>query len=319
MFQRVLRSKCVEMGIDAIVPVSEEVFWLAAAADSLPPSVSIRTSPLAILAGLHDKGRFAALATELGFGAAENILLNSIADVTSISEPEKFVFKPVFSRFASRVLIRPKRSWLKRVRPTRDQPWLAQTFVAGRELCAYNVAERGRLLLHVAYEPTYRIGSGAGVYFSPVVSETLRLMCERFISATGFTGQISFDAIDTGARLVALECNPRGTSGVHLAAQDPQALSETLLGQFGSAARSLKAQPRMLLAPLLLKNPMVLLSRSGRRRIRDARDALANAGIRPGRQAAAFAEIAWRALRSGISLTESTTADIEWNGEMVDR
>ena len=314
-FTASLINACNAKSIDAIIPTSEEVFWLAGAAPFLPPNVNLRTSALPLLSRLHHKGTFATLAASLGLGAPEAIEMTSLSDLAGLREPKRFVLKPCYSRFASRVLIIPTSRDLERVRPTTAQPWLAQTRVKGRELCAYNVATDGRLLFHVAYEPLIRFGVGASVYFSPVVSSALRAMSERFIATTGFTGQISFDAIETERGLVALECNPRGTSGVHLASQQPDSFSAALLGTLQEPLASVAPEPRMLLFPLLLTHFGTLATARGRQRVLDAKDALTAAGIPLRSQLSALAEMVWRSARSGLSPVKASTVDIEWNGE----
>jgi hypothetical protein len=314
-FRARLAGVCTELEIGAVVPVSEEVFWLAGAASDLPRGVRVRTSAAPVLARLHHKGSFATFAASLGYGAPENHILTDPADVAKLGDPSRFVFKPVYSRFASRIVLRPDPRAVARLRPSPACPWRAQTFVAGRELCSYNVAEAGRLLLHIGYEPNLRYGVGASVYFSPVVSESLRVMSERFIAATGFTGQISFDAIETGDGWVALECNPRGTSGVHLAVQQPEILSAALLGELKEPAPAFVPEPRLLLLPLLLAHPRLLLNSRGRALLRETRDAMEAAGISRWSQMVAIAELALRAGWQGISLAQASTADIEWNGE----
>ena len=312
-----LIAACADNSIDVIIPTSEEVFWLAGAVPFLPESVDIRTSPLPVLEQLHHKGQFARLATSLGYGVPENYEVTQLSDLARLGgEPTGFVFKPVYSRFATRTLIFPTVGEIARLRPSPAHSWLAQTRVSGRELCAYNVAHAGRLLLHAAYEPKYRIGVGAGIYFSPVSHEKLRSMSERIIGETGFTGQIGFDAMETKHGLVALECNPRGTSGVHLAVQQPLVLAEALLGRQMEAAPFLAA-PRMLLLPLLLNYPGLVFRSESRRKIRAAQDALAAAGIPLWAQAKALAELGWLAIRTRRSLPLASTADLEWNGEPI--
>jgi hypothetical protein len=317
-FQARLATVCTELDIGAVVPASEEVFWLAGAASALPRGVNVRTSPAPVLARLHHKGSFARLAVSLGYGAAENHILTEPADVAKLGDPSRFVFKPVYSRFASRIVLRPSPRAAARLRPSPTCPWLGQTFVVGRELCSYNVAEAGRLLLHVGYEPKLRYGVGASVYFSPVVSESLRVMSERFIAATRFTGQISFDAIETVDGLVALECNPRGTSGVHLAVQQPEIFSGALLGELKDSGPLFLPEARLLLVPLLLAHPRLLLNPDGRALLRETPDAMQAAGISRWWQMMAIAELALRAGRRWSTLACASTADIEWNGESLD-
>ena len=314
-FRSRLGAVACELALDAIIPTSEEVFWLAAAAPALPSSVSVRTMPLPTLDRLHHKGTFAILAASLGYGVPATHKLSQVSDLAPLGDLASWVLKPVYSRFAARTLIAPSARDLRRFNPSPDQPWLAQTRLTGRELCAYNVAAGGKLLLHVAYEPMGRVGIGASTYFSPAVHDGLRAMSERIIAATGFTGQISFDAIETPAGLAALECNPRGTSGVHLAAQQPAALAAALLGQIEPGAAPFHPEPRMLRLPLLLNHPGLWLSAPGRRQLRAAKDALAESGISLGCQARALAEIAGLALRLGLGIPAASTADFEWNGE----
>ena len=252
-----LIAACKARSIEVIVPTSEEVIWLAGAASLLPPSIDLRTSPFSVLTNLHDKGSFARLATSLGHGAPESIEINHPSQLARLRHPERFVLKPVYSRFSTQTIISPKPRELGRLRPSPTNRWLAQTLLVGRELCAYNVAAGGRLLLHIGYEPGLRVRTGPGIYFSPVTHEPLRAMSERIIRATEFTGQISFDAIETPDGMVALECNPRGTSGVHLASQRPREFAAALLGAGSGDSTPFSAEPRMLLAPLLLSHPFL--------------------------------------------------------------
>jgi hypothetical protein len=143
-FAKSLATTCTALSIKAIVPTSEEVFWLARAVPSLPADVSVRTSALPILAQLHHKGIFAQLATDLGYGAFENINITKPADLAKLGDPRRFVLKPVYSRFATRVLISPTPDELTHVSPSPENPWMAQTRISGRELCAYNVAHEMR-------------------------------------------------------------------------------------------------------------------------------------------------------------------------------
>ena len=315
-FAAALIQACVAYEIDTIVPTSEEVFWLAALRERLPKSVALRTSDLGLLRRLHDKAAFAKLACELGYGAKANRVLTSHAQAADLGSPANWVFKPVYSRFATQTLISPSAEELSAMNATLERPWLAQTRIHGDEYCLYNVAERGRLLLHLAYAPTVRFGQGASIYFSEVRDERLRRLSEQFVARTGFTGQISFDVIASEEQLVAIECNPRGTSGVHLAAQAHHTLASALLGQ-ESEERAMLPEPRMLLGPWFLQSPVTLFRARDRALRAPARDALRSARIGWHRQAFALAEMGWLAWRAKTSVAAVSTADIEWNGEGI--
>src|SRR5690606_7526337 len=96
--------------------------------------------------------------------------------------------------------------------------------------CSYAISDRGRLLAHAIYHPAYRLRRSSSYYFEPIVRPGIRDAIAAFVRGTRYTGQISFDWIESrqgGAR--ALECNPRGTSGLHLFPLDA-GLPSALLG-----------------------------------------------------------------------------------------
>jgi hypothetical protein len=306
---------CERLNIDRIIPTSEEVFWLAGV-EGLPASCQGFFPSLDILGQLHNKHTFAELAQSIGYGADENHLFTSTAQLDAFARREdltRYVLKPVYSRFASEVMISPIPELIGHIQPTEQAPWLAQTRVQGEEVCLYNVAVDGELILHTAYRPALRAGKGASVYFEPEVDDELLELSADFVAATRFTGQISFDVIRARQGIVALECNPRGTSGVHLAAQNPRQFGLALLGE--TAAGTKFHWPAMLGLPLLMYNPTVPFSRNGRIAWRRAEDAMKAAGVPLLGQALATMEVLARAVCSRQSILSTTTTDFEWNGE----
>lgn len=310
-FANELESTCARYQIDLIVPTSEEVFWVALAksvgrltADALAP-------PLGKLLTLHDKWSFAQLAGTLGYGAGENRLLETPEAVQALESHIDWVLKPVCSRFASRTLISPTPAQRARIQPSPNEPWLAQQRAHGPEYCTYNIAQGGELQLHVAYRPKWRAGKGASVYFEPHTDLRLRDMATTFASQMKLSGQFSLDVIDTGEKLVALECNPRGTSGVHLAAQFPEAFSNALLGK--CKASELTPQPAMLGLPLRLYHPVKAIYGELSTDIARARECVAAAGVGMWPSIAATLEILAKAIVSRKSVLATTTHDIEWN------
>jgi hypothetical protein len=306
-----LRRACETHQIDLIVPTSEEVFWVALARADAQLTTDVLAPSLKKLLELHDKWSFAQIATELGYGAGENRLLASRDAVQALDRKIDWVLKPVCSRFASRTLISPTPAELLHVAPTSKEPWLAQQRAHGPEYCTYNVAKDGELLLHVAYRPKWRAGKGASVYFEPHSDARLRNMAAALAAHLKLSGQFSLDVIDTGERLVALECNPRGTSGVHLAAQFPEAFSKALLGE--CTAPELAPQAAMLGLPLRLYHPLQALRGALRADIARAQECVAGAGVGLWPAIAATLEILTKAAVSGKDVLSTTTHDIEWN------
>ena len=93
---------------------------------------------------------------------------------------------------------------------------MVQAFAAGRVVCTWGVAQAGRLTAHAAYESRFTAGPGSAVHFEADPSPDVEAWVADFAAGTGWTGQLAFDLVRTDAGLVALECNPRLTSGVHL-------------------------------------------------------------------------------------------------------
>lgn len=313
-FRAALDAVCELHAIERIVPTSEEVFWLA----QTPASSVSRAFPSSeTLATLHHKGNFARLANDLGYGTGTCHELSSRAALAAFLQqenPKDFVFKRAFSRFATQVLLSPCQDQLLELEWTTGNPWIAQPRVYGKEVCTYNVCQDGRVLLHVAYRPKWRAGAGASIYFEPVQNPALLTMAQAFAAATKVTGQLSFDVMESAGGLVALECNPRGTSGVHLAAQAGQALAESLLGTAEPTRVPLAAAPRMLALPLLLYHPGLLLTKAGRKAWASSKDAPTCAGITFLAQARATLELLATAHRHHRSMLEASTLDFEWNG-----
>lgn len=327
--------------VDLVLPTCEEAFYLAHGRDRLP--CRVMTPDFALMHRLHHKGWFAEMIQDWPVAAPETHLLASREDVAAfirssfprrresrLSDPldsrlrgndvMDWVFKPAYSRFANRALIKPTAAALSDIRPTADQPWVAQRFVAGREHCSFSILLDGRLTAHACYHPRYRVGRGSGIWFEPTDPAPIRAFLERFGTQTGYTGQVAFDFIESpDGRCHAIECNPRATSGVHLFDDQPQALVAALLGAEGVLTPT--AAPRQVaLAMLLFAAPKHLFDRQFWRDYRRARDVVTRPGDRAPlpAQIPSLAEIVGRAIARRCGLLAAATADSEWNGQPMD-
>ncbi|GAA3406389.1 ATP-grasp domain-containing protein [Paenibacillus hodogayensis] len=257
--------------------------------------------------------------------------------------PEGCVLKPEFSRSGSKVRFVGRPSAAGRARkaggppgqrterthtglPVLDEdryPWVAQQYIAGRGLCTYSIVHEGKLTAYAAYAVEYSLPSGACVYFESLNHPALKHWVERFAALEKFTGQLAFDFIETaGGELYPIECNPRATSGIHLfgsqdglaaALLDPQSLGDTIAEPHPGARR-------------MLALPMLAASRKGSatagglgawlRKFATANDAVYRRDDpRPfWEQLLLLNELRRIAARSGRTLLEASTCDIEWNG-----
>lgn len=325
-FRECVERIVAENKIDRIIPTCEEIFFFDEAWSK--SGLAVR-SPLDCLQKVHSKFQFARLVESLlfeGVSSPATELVDSTSDLERFLETSaEYVFKPVYSRFASRTLIRPSSKSLRSlVKPTQSDPWVAQRFVEGKEYSTYCIAHQGRLAAIACYHSIFKAGKGSGIYFVPHRDEPVVKFSAALVEKLQFTGQLGLDLIqDSQGKIWILEGNPRATSGVHLFLAHDQ-LACSLLGlrrpdhplvqpsstqpialSFAMPFWGVKsAYQQGLLASFLnlwwkARDPVIQF-----------RDFAPTLGI-----LAALCELSWISLREGCSLAQASTHDIEWNGE----
>ncbi|MFB5673457.1 ATP-grasp domain-containing protein [Paenibacillus terreus] len=344
-FLEELETLIVRLRIDLLIPTCEEIFYIARGLERLRGHCKVLSPGLGQLRQLHHKGEFIELARRLGFKVPHTELITSAEEWEAVREPGNFssgskVFKPAYSRFASRVIMPnefgrdqadrrpgsvPVHIPVPQITPA--APWVAQEFIQGKALCTYSVVHDGRVVAHAAYESRYRTGKiGASVYFKHVDHALAHDWVTRFTGSLRFSGQIGFDFIEArDGTLYPIECNPRATSGIHLFAAG------------GGLEQALAAPDRLVRAKRTVtphdgSAAMITLAmlgcglRGNRSRqdwaawldsLRRARDVIwRNDDPRPFLEQVRIVCSAWRLSRQlGITMTEALTQDIEWNGE----
>jgi hypothetical protein len=307
--------------IDLVLPTCEETFYLSRIRHRLPALCNVFAAPFDLLGQLHSKWRFVGLAREAGLPVPDSIRISELEQARHWAGQRPIILKPEFSRFGVHVRIY-RQGMPECPAPLPQQGrWVAQLFEAGREICSYSIVVRGRLQAHVAYAPTYRLHGSSSYYFEPIRVDAIESHVERFVARIGFTGQISFDWIERAADdFVALECNPRAISGLHLfgvAQPLPAAIgaNETVRISGDSAT------PRML-APVMITAGLQNALRTGTARKWQhdwarATDVLSAPGdVRPTLGAIqdilAFARLS---LQYGCTVRAAATRDIEWDGQ----
>ena len=308
-------------GIDLVIPICEEVLHLGALWLREPPKATLFAPGLAELKQVHHKFHFIRLCEGLRLPTPRTHLITTQNELSMHAhDAPNLVFKPVWSRFASQVLIQAKARALKQVRPTAPNPWVAQEYIDGTEICIYAIAREGRLIAFSAYRGLVRAGSGAAVCFTPEYNDALRDFAQIIVSALQWTGQISFDVIQKkDGLLYPLECNPRSTSGLHFFA-DGRAFSQAIFGQKNEVKPDVFTPLTVPLALWLYGLPM-MLTKKQRAVFMDAVRRSGNLFLWPGdrvgykAQLRALAEFVGIALKRRISLQRASTWGIEWNGE----
>ncbi|GAA0619764.1 ATP-grasp domain-containing protein [Brevundimonas kwangchunensis] len=306
-FAQDVRALVARLDPVRIIPTCEEVFHLSALAAIDGFANRLFAPEVESLAELHAKDRFAALCRTLGVDAPQTRMAADAADLPR-EGLEALVLKPVWSRFGARTLVGPTPEQLQALRPSPTEPWVVQQRILGEDVSLYAVCNDGRIDALSVYGSPLRSRGGAALAFrplGPVQTERLRRMIEPLAAWAG-DGQLSFDAvIDAGDRPWLIECNPRATSGVHLFDRS---------ADFGRALMA-RGHADMADRPRCL-GPAVW-SRGARGLGEDVLSAPADPLPSLGAlvDAAAFA---CDALRTGRTLTEAMTADIEWNGQPLE-
>lgn len=298
---------------DLIVPLCEEVFYWAQLAG--PKGWPLFAPDLATLMRLHSKFAFVELARSLGLDAPETKRLQGDS---VIQNTDRSVFKPEFSRFGARLMIRPDR-------PPSDHdpanPWLQQAYIPGEDVCLYAIARNGRLRAFSAYRSAWRTRGRASYYFEPItgdLNQQLMNIASRITGALRLTGQIACDLrLDNDGRPWLIECNPRATSGLHLLAHDPQALVAAFVDDDGDL---LEAAPQpACVGPAMIVSGLPRALRQRRLRhwqadLSRARDVMT--GVRWRAFAGAIGLMA-RAALAGQDLQTFLTADMECNRDLT--
>lgn len=209
--------------VDHLVPMCEEVFTVGKYYDQLAKQCKVWTEPIHKLEKVHNKWLFLKEAKGLGTRTPETYLICSqeelIEKIESFSVDRNWILKPVYSRFASKVVLIRKGEVPvdASIDITPTFPWLLQEYLPGKQFCTYSVADHGKLLAHATYQTTFTAGIGSSISFQQTEQPELYRDITDWVSRHNWSGQIAFDWINTSSgEWVPLECNPRATSGIHL-------------------------------------------------------------------------------------------------------
>jgi ATP-grasp domain len=308
MYARAVRELVAAQAIDVIVPTCEEIFHLAAIRDNL--GARVMCEPLDRLAPLHDKWRFIAACEAASLKTPRTVLLSSETGVERIT-PGAYILKPRYSRFATRVAEWQSGSQFPAGVDAQSGTWIAQERISGVSLCTWSVAARGRVTAHATYAVDATAGAmGAAISFHSVRHAGALAWVRRFVGHHGLTGQFAFDFIEHGDGVVAIECNPRLTSGVHCFRAQPDVVHSLLDPDATRGADVLEPEPglhfRSRLALLMYPQP----SNAGGSLLAAADDPW------PRRlQALTWTHMLMSSLLTATEPRRWSTRDIEWNNE----
>ncbi len=287
--------------IDHFIPTCEEAIFVAAHCDEF--NCKVWTSDKDLVIGLHNKFLFSQNYRNI-LPIPKTVMLKDFSDWEN---SEQYVFKPIYSRFASFVVINKKISKDFFEEEDQDQ-WIAQKLVRGKEICVYSIWSEGKMKAYSAYHPLFRAGKGSGVFFEPVQNKEIFELVNNFGQDLHYMGQMCFDVIlDEQARPFFIECNPRGTSGAHLINVQ---LANAFLGNELIVNNDTK--------DFSIKYAMAMLHPFSffKKRVRQSQDIIFKwHDSKPFfLQILSLIEISSIKIWRRCTWLEATTADIEWNG-----
>lgn len=210
-----------ENDVDAVVPAFEEVFYLSTQWGRLAQVTTPFFSTFATLLPLHDKESFERFATSLGLPMAKTVIAHSGDELAEALDrfPQYFA-RAAFSRGGVALLTNAGplagKVPFDACHPTEANPWLVQEFVEGETFCTYSTVHEGRVTAHCAYAIPRQWHHSTGIQFRAIDGAPTLEIVEEIAARTSYTGQVSFDFIDSPDGPYLVECNPRATDGALL-------------------------------------------------------------------------------------------------------
>lgn len=231
-----------EQGIELIVPMFEEIFYLAGLRERLGDA-RLYAPPFRTLAQVHDKGTFQELCERLGIRTPQTAVAHDRDELReAIERFPKYFGRAAFSRGGVGLMTNtgPLAGQLKPedVHPTEANPWLVQEFVEGPMHCTYSCLHGGEVATHMSYRAPRQWEHSTGIQFLSVdPSDTLPTV-RKLASELGWDGQMSLDFVDAEQGLMMIECNPRPTDGLLLLSA-----AELERGLLAPTAETLQVEP----------------------------------------------------------------------------
>jgi len=202
--------------IDFLIPAFEEIFCLSKGRHHFPKNCSVFCSSYETLDLLHNKWTFNQKIKSLGFPVPKSTLIKSYDDLNRLTLSSPYILKPCYSR-ASQGVLEVTTNRPSSLQIDSHNPLIAQEYLQGEKYCSYSIAHNGKLTTHLAYPTDCVFNKHACINFKIIKHEKIQNWVTTFVQKEHFTGQIAFDFVEThDKKLYCIECNPRGTSGLHL-------------------------------------------------------------------------------------------------------
>jgi glutathione synthase/RimK-type ligase-like ATP-grasp enzyme len=311
--------------INILIPTCEEAFYISKYMYLFPKNCYCLLDDFDKLTKLHNKFTFLDLIEESNcIKKPETLCIKDaqeLADWISRNNIQEYIIKPVYSRFGSEFVEN-----IDQFKRDYRYPLVVQQKIKGKEFCSYTIANAGTVVAHSCYHPKYKAGVGAGIYFEVVENLAILEFCKNIIQKINYTGQIGFDFIYTADGMIyPIECNPRGTSGLHLIPRDMNIINHML-----DNSKNIDINPKHLTQkkPLQIMFAMALFFYKNIKNntisyIKDFFSTLdVYSSLKENRlhllQIISFIEVVLRSIKYRFNLKKASTIDIEWDGHEIE-
>ncbi|KYC37880.1 ATP-grasp enzyme [Scytonema hofmannii PCC 7110] len=224
--------------IDVYVPVTSPVasYYDSLAKPALSPYCEVLHFDADVTKMLDDKFAFSEKARDLGLSVPKSFKITNPEQVLNFDfsqETRKYILKSIPYDSVRRLdltklpcdTLEETAAFVKSLPISPEKPWIMQEFIPGKEFCTHSTVRNGELRLHCCSE-----SSAFQVNYENVENPEIQAWVKHFVNGLGFTGQVSFDFIQTDdGKVYAIECNPRTHSAITMFYNHPQ-VSDAYLG-----------------------------------------------------------------------------------------
>lgn len=252
--------------IGMLLPMFEDVFYLAAHREALPKDVELFFPDFDTLARVHDKVTFAQLCRDLGLPVAESITTtNDHEFAAALGRWDQWFARAAFGRGGLDIVTNSGplagEGDPADIHPTEDDPWLVQEYLHGEDRCSWSIVRDGQVLLHSTYRHPLAIDDRGGIVFESVDAPDTLAAAQAIVGELGWTGQVSFDYLvtDDGVHHM-VECNPRPTAGCTIATA--QELDDALFGPAPATPVVVPAGRKKMIKAAVLRDMVLHLRRA---------------------------------------------------------
>lgn len=285
--------------IDFLIPCYEETFYISMYKESI--KCNVFCSDIGKLKKLHSKYEFVEYLKVLNIESPQTVVVRSYDDFKLLKLATSVILKPEYSRYGEFI----KTADTIKESDFDGRNWIVQEKIEGIEFCTYSICVDGKIIANSVYKKDASY-SNVSVRFDEVKDDDIDKWLENIVNKTNFTGQVGFDLFKTiDGKILPCECNPRMTSGIHLVPKNKDLIE---LINKKEKVTSTDKNNRWLFF-------MNILSMGDYKRYSDV--LYSKYDSKPffiGAVICFFAGLVSSIIK-GISISEATVIDIEWNGE----